>query len=212
MRFQKSLVLAGAAAAFAACVATTHADVIVLDTFDGPQGALGQNRTLVQDVFSNPYGWDEPLVTTVNEGAGAYLFAAKTGVAGTGWVVYDGFGDGLDAVALGVTGFQLDFADADQDFHLVIELDTYDDGGGIAGTATATATVNAAMVDVAIEDFSFAGAFDPTNIDQVSLKFNLDGAAVALDFALTEFSAIIPAPPAFALLAFGLAGTRRRRA
>ena len=187
----------------------------VLDTFDGPQGALGQDRTLMQTVHENPFNFVDPLDTFVNEGAGFYAFISDPAVLGTGYITYDNFVGGSADLST-VTDLELDFATVDQDAPFSIEFVTLDDMGGVLGTATAELAMMAGLnmtVSVAVSDFVISGAFDLANVGSVVLEFNPEvGGTPSLDFTLTEFRAI-PTPSALALLAIsGLVarGSRRR--
>ena len=191
------------------------AGYIVLDTFDGPQGALGQDRTLDQMVHENPFGFATPLETFVNEAGGFYAFISDPAVLGTGYITYDNFAGG-SADLSSATGFKLDFATVDQDAPMSIDLVTFDDMGGVAGTASVDLTMMAGVnmtVSAAIGDFTVTGDFDLANIGEVLLTFNPeDGGTPSLDFTLTEFRAT-PTPSALALLAIGglvARGSRRR--
>ena len=176
------------------------AGYIVLDTFDGPQGALGQDR---------------PLETFVNEAGGFYAFISDPAVLGTGYITYDNFAGG-SADLSSATGFKLDFDTVDQDAPMSIDLVTFDDMGGVAGSASVDLTMMAGVnmtVSAAIGDFTVTGDFDLANIGEVLLTFNPeDGGTPSLDFTLTEFRAT-PTPSALALLAIGglVARGRRRR-
>ncbi len=212
-----SVLLAGAGVAHAGI------STLLLDGYDSdPNGdALGAG-SYSSIVFSNPFGQgsDFSLDTALNTGGdvGALVFNSGIGVEQGGTVRYDNGGAGLDfnANALGVNGFDIDFALVDQNFVSEITLYTYDDMGNEVGNAhwavlvEAGAGINAHWT---LADFITSGDFDASNIDQVQVDFNLrNNPTASLDFIATRFTASVPSPGATVLLGIGglMIGRRKR--
>lgn len=209
----------------AICAGLTNAGIatVVLDDFDSdPNSDLGGIGTYSTIILSNPFnqGADFSLDTLLNNGAdeGSLIFNSGIGVEQVGTIVYndEGAGLNLDASGLGVQGFEIDFAMIDLDFTTRIDLYTYDDMGNQVGSATKIVEVGAGVDVIAswsLGDFSVAGAFDASDIDEVRLTFNVREIPTAsLDFIATEFRAIVPPPGSATLLGLGgLLITRRGR-
>lgn len=197
---------------------------VILDDFDSdPNDDLGGPGTYNSVIFSNPFNQSSSftLDTAFNSGSdtGAIFFNSGIGVEQGASIVYDNSGSGLnlDAGGLGLVGFELDFLDVDLGFMMSIELGNNGDGpSGMAGVASLEVFVPAGMNQTAswsLNDFIISPGFDVNDVDSVTLNFNLDSDPTAsLDFAATEFRAVVPAPGAIALLGLGgLVVSRRRR-
>jgi len=199
--------LVGAGSAEAGMVGT-----VVLDTFDDPMfGALGQTRTLGTDVFANPNGSSVPVLAEVLTGPTVYSFQSGPEVQAEGTIQYMGFGEGLNAVALGVIGFELDVLFLDAPFEFDIELDTGMPSVGMAAGSFLVDSVG--TVSFGLGELTTMGAFDPADIDRVILRFNTgDPRTTALDFTIGEFRAQIPTPGVLGVAGLGcLFAARRRR-
>jgi hypothetical protein len=200
------------------------ASSIVLDDFDSDPntgaGGVGDYSTII---FNNPFnqGASFSLETGLNIGSdnGAVVFNSGIGVEQSGMISYSNSGAGLnlDAIALGIQGFEIDFAMVDLDFSAEIELFTFDDMGNRIGSASQLMLISAGGDLTAswnLGDFSIADMFDAGDVDEVRLTFNIQNFPTAsLDFIATEFRAIVPSPGAAALLGLGgMVMTRRKRA
>ena len=221
MNFHKNVIAIGAL--MMSVGAAQGGAVLVLDGFDSdPNMDAGGAADISSIVFSNPFGQssDFGLDTLLDTGSdiGSLVFNSGIGVEQGGVVSYnaDGVGLSFDAGAAGVEGFEIDFAMVDQAFIASIVLTTYDAMGMAIGDAVWAVSVDAG-VDVtavwSISDFDASGAFDASDIDDVTINFNLEDEAVAsLDFIATEFRAIVPSPGSAVLLGLGgLMITRRQR-
>lgn len=211
--------------AIAISAGLAHAGIVtvVLDDFDSdPNDDLGGAGTYATIILNNPFnqGADFSLDTLLSTGGdtGSLIFNSGIGVEQVGIVAYNAEGAGLslDAAGLGVQGFEIDFAMIDLDFDARIELFTFDDMGSEIGSASETVQIGAgAGVTAAwdLGDFSVAGAFDASDVDEVRLTFNVrENPTASLDFIATEFRAIVPPPGSAALLGLGgLLITRRGR-
>lgn len=205
-------IVAGSASA-----AIAGGPTIVLDNFAAdPNDQAGGPRTVSAMIFDNPFG--QAADFTVDTGFsfnginGAAIFNSGVGVKQEGTILWDnnGAGLGLDAAALGVIGFELDFLLVDLDFSFLVELSSADGSASLTGIIGAGGARTESLM---LGDFDAFGSFDPTAVDSVRIIFNLsDDATGSLDFILTEFRAVIPAPGAVALLGMGgLLASRRRR-
>lgn len=190
---------------------------IVLDDFaSDPNDQAGGPRTVSSFIVSNPFG--QPADFNVDTGFsfdgvnGAAIFNSGIGVEQEGRIVWDndGSGLGLDAAALGVIGFELDFLMVDLDFSYIIELSSADGSASRSGTFGAGGARTESLM---LADFDAIGGFDASAVDSVSIIFNVsDDATASLDFILTEFRAVVPTPGTVALFGLGgLAAARRRR-
>lgn len=198
---------------------------IVLDDFDSdPNGEAGGPREISSVVNFDPYGqpstFDLMTGFTFGDINGAVVFNSGIGVGQVGTINWDNNDAGLDldAAALGVTGFELDFLQIDQAFEIQIVLRTF--GFNPDGQASLTTVIGPAT---AFTTYSFdagdfisnpGSGFSFANVDAVSIIFNGGQTTTAsLDFILTEFRAtVIPSPASFGLLGLGgLVATRRRR-
>ncbi|MEM9372340.1 MAG: hypothetical protein AAGA55_01735 [Planctomycetota bacterium] len=146
---------------------------------------------------------------------GAAVFESGTGVAFRGEIRWDNDDAGLalDAAALGLLGFELDFWAVDQDFDIRL---TIEDGSG--QTTRVTRTIEALdpgfiRTDfIALSEFDLTG-FDASDVDAIEIQFNpREGIRDGVDFALTEFRAVVPTPGSAVLIGVGgLVAMRRRR-
>lgn len=189
---------------------------IVLDDFDStPNDEAGGPRVISSTETANPFGQPSDFFVETGFSAGgatgAAIFNSGIGVEQEGQINWDNDGAGLnlDAAALGIVGFELDFLLVDQDFDLQIVLGTND-----GGTATIDAMIAAGgsrTESISLGDFDFGAGFDAADVDSVTITFN-SGSVASLDFVVTEFRAVVPAPGAMALLGLGgLVAVRRRR-
>lgn len=191
---------------------------IVLDGFDSdPNDDAGGPRVISSAEVANPFGQSSNffLDTAFNAGGamGAAIFNSGIGVEQEGRIDWDNNGAGLnlDTAALGIVGFELDFLLVDQDFNIQIELGT--NGGGTASIDAIIAAGGSRTESISLGDFNFGAGFDASDVDSVRITFNnrLDAVA-SLDFVVTEFRAVVPAPGSMALLGLGgLVAVRRRR-
>jgi hypothetical protein len=141
---------------------------------------------------------------------GAVVFNSGIGVEYGASISYSNSGAGLDfdGAAAGVQSFELDFAMVDQDFVANIVLTTYDNMGNAVGDARWAVAISAGSNVTATWSFSdfiiINGDFDASNIDDITINFNLeDDATASLDFIATEFRAVVPSPGPLALLGLG---------
>lgn len=195
-------------------IAAPASGSIVLDTFDNiPGDDAGGPRTLTSMEEFNTFGVGT-FDAFVDTGAGAFFFASDPGVGGSADILWDNNGAGLnlDAAALMIDGFELDFATIDQEMPLSIWLRS---GNGSLATVVlpVSASFSPQTVSVSLASFNDQGGFDASDVDSIQIFFPYGREAIdSLDFVLTEFRAtVVPAPASVALL--GLAGlaTRRRR-
>ena len=214
------LALVGITGAAHAGIAST----LILDDFDSdPNDDAGGPGVYSTTIYNNPFnqGADFTLDTALSSGSdvGAVIFNSGIGVEQGASIVYDNGGAGLnlDAAALGLTGFELDFLDVDQGFTVNIDLANNGDGpSGMAGVATLSVYVPAGMNQTAywsLGDFIISPGFDIQDVDTVTLSFNTeDNPTASLDFIATEFRAVVPTPGSLALFGMGgLIAARRRR-
>lgn len=197
--------------------AVAGSPTLILDDFDAdPNDDAGGPRAISTSILSNPFGqtanFDVDTALTFGGDTGAAIFNSGIGVEQEGTIRWDNDGAGLslDAGALGLTGFELDFALIDQDFDYIIRLG---DGSGNTLGASGSWTAGGARTEsLALGDFSSSGSFDTSDVDSVEIVFNVRGDTASLDFILTEFRAVVPTPGSFALLGMGgLVAARRRR-
>lgn len=196
---------------------------LILDDFDADPNddAGGPRQISVSTDISGQFGGDArfDLVTSsiIDGDTGAMVFASDPGVTARGVITWnnDGNGLGLDAAALGIVGFEFDFAGVDQEFPMRIQLR---DGSGGTGSAEiridpSQLTDGIQTVSLALDSISFFNDFDVTDVSQIELVFNFrSDRAEGLDFVLTEFRAVVPTPGSVALLGLGgLIFVRRRR-
>jgi hypothetical protein len=197
--------------------ATAGGLTIVLDDFDSdPNDEAGGPRSVSSIVLSNPF--NQPATFGVdtafsfNGVNGAAIFNSGIGAEQEGTILWDnnGAGLGLDAASLGLVGFELDFLMVDLDFSYIIEVSSADGSlfefGSFAAGGERTESLS-------LTDFDASGNFDASAVDSIRIIFNVSDAPTAsLDFILTEFRAVVPAPGSLALLGFGgLVAARRRR-
>lgn len=214
------LVLIGMTSTAQAGISST----LILDDFDSdPNDDAGGPGVYSTVVFNNPFNQSAEftLDTLLSSGSdtGAVIFNSGIGVEQGASIRYDNNGSGLNlnAAALGITGFEMDYLDVDQGFVMNIELSNNGDGpSGMAGVATLAVFIPAGMNQTAswsLGDFIISPGFDIQDVDTVTVNFNLeDNATASLDFIATEFRAVVPAPGPIALLALGgiVAVSRRR--
>jgi hypothetical protein len=190
---------------------------IVLDDFASePNTQAGGPRTVSSQIFDNPFGQSGDF--NVDTGFsfdginGAVIFNSGIGVRQEGRILWDnnGAGLGLNAAALGLLGFQLDFLMIDQDFTYIIEVSS---AGGALSRFGSFAAGGARTESLSLGDFDLFGDFDATAVDSVVIIFNVsDETTASLDFILTEFRAVVPTPGSMAMLGLGgLLIARRRR-
>lgn len=190
---------------------------IVLDDFASePNTQAGGPRSVSSNVFDNPFG--QPADFLVDTGFsfdginGAAIFNSGIGVRQEGRILWDnnGAGLGLNAAALGLLGFELDFLMIDQDFTYIIEVSSANGALSRFGSFSAGGSRTESL---ALGDFDVFGDFDATAVDSVLIIFNVsDEATASLDFIVTEFRAVVPTPGSIAMLGLGgLLAARRRR-
>lgn len=216
MRDQNRLIAALGLAAFAGSAIAGN-PTLILDDFDtDPNDDAGGPRVLTTVDFDNPFGqignFDVDTDLMIDSDEGAAIFNSGIGLEQQGNITWDNGGAGLslDAIAIGLIGFELDFALIDLDFDYDITLT---DGAGDTISATGTWAAGGARTEsIALGDFTESALFDASNVDAVSITFNVDGSTDSLDFILTEFRAVVPTPGSTAMLAMGgLLCARRRR-
>lgn len=210
-------------AAFAGTAIAGSNPTLILDDFDADPNddAGGPRQILITSDAPGPFGGDArfDLVTgSVFEGdTGAMVYASDPGITGRGTIIWDndGAGLGLDAAALGVIGFELDFVAVDQEFPLRISL--RDSSGGFATTEI---RIDPSLISdgiqtttIAVADLNSSSGIDLTSLDAIELDFNFrSNRAEGLDFVFTQFRAVVPTPGSVALLAVaGVTCGRRRR-
>jgi hypothetical protein len=207
-----------------ATLATAGANpTLILDDFDAdPNDDAGGPRdiSLLVDT-AGPFGGGarfDLVTTSMFEGdIGAAVFVSDPGVTARGVITWNNGGNGLalDAAALGIVGFEFDFAAVDQEFPMRIELR---DGSG--GTGSAEIRIDPILLSDGIQTASLAlasinsfGGLDLTDLSEIQLVFNFrSDRAEGLDFVFTQFRAVVPTPGTAAMLAMGgLLASRRRR-
>ncbi len=198
-------------------VATAGSPTLILDDFDAdPNDDAGGPRSLAAQVVAEPIALGGSLfvatASNLDSDVGAAVFASGTGVSQEGSITWDNDGAGLalDAASLGIVGFELDFYLVDQSFEGGIVLSS-GNGSDANDSAVAFFTVSAGNGLQTIS-LDIGAGFDASNVNLVRLSFNQGGETIGLDFALSEFRAVVPTPGSLALLAFGgLTAIRRRR-
>ncbi|RMH25494.1 MAG: hypothetical protein D6692_11085 [Planctomycetota bacterium] len=203
-------------------VATAGSPTLILDDFDAdPNDDAGGPRSLASQVFTDPFGLGGSFfvatASNLDSDIGAAVFASGTGVSQEGSITWDNDGAGLalDAASLGIVGFELDFYLVDQAFEGGIVLSS-GDGSDANDSAVAFFTVSAGnglqTISLDLGSLDIGAGFDASNVNLVRLYFNQGGETIGLDFAVSEFRAVVPTPGSLALLAFGgLTAIRRRR-
>lgn len=193
---------------------------LILDDFDAdPNDDAGGPRVLSLDTYADPFGQGGSF--EVDSGynfggdTGAAIFNSGAGAELVGEIVWNNGGSGLnlDAAALGLVGFELDFQFVDQDFQATIQLNTFEGNGTVYANYdfVVTAGTDLQTVSIALADFFIGDGFDPTNVDQITLTLNpIRTGTPALNFIMTEFRATVPTP-ATASLALGFLAMGRRR-
>ena len=198
---------------------------LILDDFDAdPNDDAGGPGVYSSTMFSDPFsqGGVFNLDTSFDSGSdiGAVFFNSGIGAEQGASISYSNNGAGLDldGIGLGIEGFDIDFLLSDQDFVANIVLTTFDAGGAAVGDASWAVLVSAGASTAhwSFTDFQIInGDFDASNIDDITINFNLaDNPTASLDFVATEFRATVavPAPGSLAMLGLGgLVATRRRR-
>lgn len=213
----RSLVLMTALAGLTGSALAGTTSIVLDDFASDPNGLPGGPRSVSSNVLANPFNqgssFDIDTGFSFNAINGAAIFNSGSGVEQEAEILWnnDGAGLNLDALALGIVGFELDFLFVDQDFTMEITLGT--DGGGSVVASYLVAAGGDRTESVSLADFSFDAGFDATDVDSVRIGFNSEGTTVAsLDFITTEFRAVVPAPGAATVLALGgLLAARRRR-
>ena len=213
-----------AIAAPALLTASLHAQSIVLDDFAADvNGQAGGPSEVSSVINANPFSQSSDFGVfagfSFGDIDGAAIFNSGIGVQQTGAINWDANGAGLDldASALGVVGFELDFLQIDQEFTIEIVLETF--GFNPEAAAVFSTTIGPAMelTTYAVPAGAFTtgegSGFSFSKVDSVTITFNpADGNTPSLDFILTEFRAVVPTPASAALLGLGgLVATRRRR-
>lgn len=190
---------------------------LILDDFDSePNDDAGGPRAVSLMEIANPFGqignFEVDTMLDIGSDEGAAVFNSGIGVQQQGDILWDNDGAGLslDAVALGLIGFELDFALIDLDFSYEIALT---DGAGDSIGASGTWLAGGERTEsITLGDFTESALFDATDVDAVSISFNIEGDTASLDFILTEFRAVVPTPGSFLMLGLGgLLCVRRRR-
>ncbi len=205
------LLIASATATAAAGNAT-----LILDDFDAdPNDDAGGPRVLSTTITDNPFGqpsnFEVDTALMIGSDVGAAIFNSGIGVEQEARINWDNNGAGLslDAAALGLIGFELDFAAIDLDFNYLFRM--FDGSGEVVGGTGSFAAGGSRTETIALSDFDLTG-FDASDVDRVEIAFNVRGDTASLDFILPEVRAVVPAPGALALLGLGgLAAIRRRR-
>lgn len=200
------------------------ASSIVLDDFSSdPNADFAGPGVYSSVIYSNPFnqGSSFTLDTLFNSGAdtGAVFFNSGIGVQQGASIEYSNNGAGLniDAGAMGVLGFEMDFLAADLGFYVNIELGNNGDGpSGLAGVAFLSVFVPAGSSLTAtwsLGDFIISPNFDMNDIDTIRVDFNPQDSTASLDFVATEFRMnLVPTPGTAAILGLGgLVMIRRRR-
>lgn len=190
---------------------------LILDDFDAdPNDDAGGPRVLSTVEFDNPFGqignFDIDTDLMIDGDVGAVIFNSGIGLEQEGNITWDNAGAGLslDALAIGLVGFELDFALIDLDFDYDITLT--DGAGDTLSAAGSWAAGGSRTESISLGDFTESALFDASDVDSVSITFNIDGSTDSLDFILTEFRAVVPTPGSAAMLAMGgLLCVRRRR-
>lgn len=195
---------------------------LILDDFDNePNDDAGGPRELFTTVlddgdFGGLQRFDVVTDSMFDGDEGSLVFETGTGVEMQSTIRWDNAdaGLGLDAAALGLLGFELDFAVIDQDFDLELTLE---DGNGLTTSIIRTVLAHNSSDPIRIESFGIGEfdltGFDATNVASVEFTFNRrSGVVDGLDFAALEFRAVVPTPGSIALLGLGgLLAARRRR-
>ncbi|MEM9372339.1 MAG: hypothetical protein AAGA55_01730 [Planctomycetota bacterium] len=190
---------------------------LILDDFDAdPNDDAGGPRVLSTSILGDPFGqgsnFDVDTDLMIDGDQGAAIFNSGIGVAQEGTIRWDNGGAGLslDAGALGIIGFELDFAAIDQDFSYIFRLT--DGNGETLGASGDFLAGGARTESIALASFESSAAFDVSDVDAVEIIFNVRGQTESLDFALTEFRAVVPTPGSAVLIGVGgLLAMRRRR-
>ncbi len=217
------------ALAVCGCASVTAAGgnpTLILDDFDAdPNDDAGGPREvstilLNGGIFGGSSSFEIQTGTIVPDGitgsdVGAAVFESGTDVELIGEIRWDNNDNGLslDAAALGLIGFELDFWVVDQAFDIRISIE---DGNGVVSGITRTIdALDSGIIRtdfISLADFDLTG-FDASDVDAVQIVFNpRAGIRDGVDFALTEFRAVVPSPGSAALLGLaGLACVRRRR-
>ena len=208
-RFALLLIATGSTAALAGN------PTLILDDFDAdPNDDAGGPRVLSTTIVDNPFGQPSDFAVdtglTIGSDIGAVVFNSGIGVEQEGRINWDNNGAGLslDAAALGLIGFEIDFAAIDLDFEYLFRI--FDGSGAVAGGTGTFAAGGSRTESIALADLDLTG-LDVTDVDRVEIAFNVRGDTASLDFILTEFRAVVPAPGAAAMLGIGLLMSARRR-
>jgi hypothetical protein len=216
MRDQNRLIALLGLAAFAG-TAIAGSPTLILDDFDAdPNDDAGGPRLLSTSIIANPFGqaanFDIDTGLNIGGDIGAAIFNSGIGVEQEGAILWDNNGAGLslDAGALGLLGFELDFAAIDQDFNYIFRL-TDGNGEQLSGSGSFAAG-GSRTESIGLGDLSSSGSFDASDVDSVQITFNVRGDTASLDFILTEFRAVVPSPGAILMLGMGgLLCVRRSR-
>ncbi|MEM9372341.1 MAG: hypothetical protein AAGA55_01740 [Planctomycetota bacterium] len=196
---------------------------LILDDFDANPNddAGGPRQIMVTSDAPGPFGGDarfELVTDSMFEGdTGSVVYASDPGITGRGTITWnnDGAGLGLDAVALGVVGFEIDFVAVDQEFPMRLTLRSSNGGGANTEIRIDPSLISDGIqtVSLSLDNLNAFLDFDPTDLDAIELDFNFrSDTTEGLDFVLTQFRAVVPSPGSAAL--FGIAGVaclRRRR-
>lgn len=191
---------------------------LILDDFDAdPNDDAGGPREIGSAIVSNPF--NQPASFDLDTGfsfggdTGAMFFNSGIGVEQEGRIYWtnNGAGLGLNATALGITGFEFDYLQVDQDFTFRMVLtDSAENDASFEGTVVAG---GAQTFVINWGDFTVDAGFDASDIAGIYTTYNPRADQTAsLDFVLTEFRAVVPAPGPVAMLGLGgLLAARRRR-
>ncbi len=211
-------------AAFATTAIAGSNPTLILDDFDAdPNDDAGGPREFSASTNAppGPFGdgvrFDLVTGSSFQDDTGAMVFASDPGVTARGSIVWNnnGAGLGLDAIALGIAGFEIDFVAVDQEFPMRLTLRSANGGGANTEIRIAPSLLDDGIqtASIALDDLNAFLDFDPTDLESIELDFNFrSDRAEGLDFVLTQFRAVVPTPGSAAILGLGgIVCMRRRR-